>query len=235
MRITEHVYQISGIIYGMNSNVYAIDTDSGVILIDTGYADKQYESMLDVMKEYQLEARVKAAFLTHAHLDHAGNAYRFEEKGAKIYIGHRDEDTLCKGGPAALEKQFGTEFHTCRHVTGVKDGDGFDFGNVTLKVIEIPGHTIGAAAYLVEADGKRILFIGDMFMIREVTPQDEMMIEPGWDGGPDFDAEKNVRSFEMLQALNPQIIAPGHRSIYIGNGQEVLKKAADTAKEKYKE
>ena len=46
MRITEHVYQVSGIIYGMNSNVYAIDTESGVILIDAGYADKQYGSMM---------------------------------------------------------------------------------------------------------------------------------------------------------------------------------------------
>ena len=86
MRITEHVYQVSGIIYGMNSNVYAIDTESGVILIDAGYADKQYGSMMDVMKQYRLESKVTAVFLTHAHLDHAGNAYLFEDKGAEIYI-----------------------------------------------------------------------------------------------------------------------------------------------------
>ena len=235
MRITEHVYQVSGIIYGMNSNVYAIDTESGVILIDAGYADKQYGSMMDVMKQYRLESKVTAVFLTHAHLDHAGNAYRFEDKGAEIYIGHKDKDALSQGGPAVLEKQFGTRFHTCQHAAGVKDGDFFDFGDVTLKVIDIPGHTAGAVAYLAEADGKVILFIGDMFSLQGATPQDEIIIDPGWDGGPDFDAKKNVDSFELLKTLNPQIIAPGHSRIYIGDGQGVLKKAANTAKERYRD
>ena len=55
-----------------------------------------------------------------------------------------------------------------------KDGDFFDFGDVTLKVIDIPGHTAGAVAYLAEADGKVILFIGDMFSLQGATPQDEI-------------------------------------------------------------
>ena len=42
----------------------------------------------------------------------------------------------------------------------------FDFGDVMLKVIDIPGHTAGAVAYLAEADGKVILFIGDMFSLQ---------------------------------------------------------------------
>ena len=235
MKITEHVYQISGIIYGMNSNVYAVDTEKGLVLIDAGYGDKQFASMMDVLKQHELEREIKAVFLTHAHFDHTGNAYRFEETGAEIYIGNKDREAVCRGGDTVLEPQFGTKFHTCKQVNGVEDGRAFDFGNMELKVIDIPGHTAGAVAYIVKTDHKQILFIGDMFSIQGATPNDEIMFELGWDGGPDFDAGMDALSFERIQSRQPDIIAPGHKGIYIGRGQEVLKNVAAEAKEKYQD
>ena len=46
MKITEHLYQISGVQYGTNSNIYALRTEEGLVLIDCGYQEEQWEKML---------------------------------------------------------------------------------------------------------------------------------------------------------------------------------------------
>ena len=44
--------------------------------------------------------------------------------------------------------------------------------------------------------------------------------------------QKECRFFELLKTLNPQIIAPGHSSIYIGGMARVLLKGAKYSKRK---
>ena len=43
VKITEHLFQISGVQYGTNSNIYAIQTEEGLVLIDCGYQEEQWK------------------------------------------------------------------------------------------------------------------------------------------------------------------------------------------------
>ncbi len=43
----------------------------------------------------------------------------------------------------------------------LEDADQFHFGPARIQVLETPGHTDGSVSYLVEVDGRRVVFCGD--------------------------------------------------------------------------
>ncbi len=43
-----------------------------------------------------------------------------------------------------------------------KEGDSFKFGDATISVIDTPGHTDGSISYLVDVDGQKVIFSGDL-------------------------------------------------------------------------
>lgn len=218
MKLTDGVYQVSGHICGMNSNVYVLDTEDGLVFIDAGFAGKQYEMIQDYLKDWNVDQKeIKAVLLTHAHVDHAGNAWRFQENGAALYAGTKDAKAIEEAGESVLEKLFGSKFHPCKDVHGVTDGDVLQFGRFRITVLDLPGHTAGAVGYLVENGKKKVLFVGDMFTVEDVSPADEMLPKIGFNGSPDYSAEANLKSFERLKSCEVDIVAPGHRGVYFGD------------------
>ena len=84
---------------------------------------------------------VKAILITHNHHDHlAGLVEMVEATGAPVASHSEDAHTL-PVAPASL----------------VKDGDSITVGDIEVKVIHTPGHTLGSVCYLA---GKH-LFTGD--------------------------------------------------------------------------
>jgi len=79
---------------------------------------------------------------THHHYDHTdGNEALKAAFGAKVIGFAGDADRL----PGLTDP--------------VREGDGFSFGDVTVNVLEVPGHTRGHIAYWIE--GAAALFCGD--------------------------------------------------------------------------
>lgn len=88
--------------------------------------------------------RARAIWSTHHHLDHVGgNEALAAELGVEV-VGHvSDRERL----PAITRT--------------VDTGDVVSVGDVSARCIHIPGHTLGAVAYFVDADGERAVFTGD--------------------------------------------------------------------------
>ncbi|MCX7773587.1 MAG: subclass B1 metallo-beta-lactamase [Clostridia bacterium] len=61
------------------SNGLVVLTDTGVVLIDTPWTDKQTESLDKLLKE-SFNAKIKEAIITHAHVDRIGGAGYLEKK-----------------------------------------------------------------------------------------------------------------------------------------------------------
>lgn len=79
---------------------------------------------------------------THHHADHAGGNLQLQEATGCTIIGPRDEADKIPG----IEKEVG-------------DGDTFLFGTHEVRVLGVPGHTLGHIAYYFdEAD---VAFVGD--------------------------------------------------------------------------
>src|SRR5579875_2093828 len=126
------------------------DEESGVAVV----VDPQRDVEQYIGDAEQMGLRIEHVFLTHFHADFvAGHLELRDRCGARIYLGARAE----------------AEYAFVR----MADGDGLEFGDVRLEVMETPGHTIEAISILVYDHAKSgtdpyavltgdTLFIGDV-------------------------------------------------------------------------
>src|SRR5882672_9370939 len=85
------------------ATVYAIATSQGIILIDSGYADRVETEVVAGLKKLGLDpANVKYILLGHGHADHFGGAQYFQEHyGTKVGTAAADWDVIYPANPPA--------------------------------------------------------------------------------------------------------------------------------------
>ena len=99
-KLSEHLFQISGVQYETNSNIYAIQHNKGIILIDCGLQKAQWERMTACMDRWNLKLQdITHVFLTHSHFDHAGNVWRVNRLEAKVLASADDAEKVEHGNP----------------------------------------------------------------------------------------------------------------------------------------
>lgn len=227
MKITEHIYQLSGSCYGTNSSIYALDAGKELILFDAGFTDYQMEVMNRNRKRWGLDnKKITHVFLTHAHMDHAGNAWRFQKDGAKIYVGEKDGEILEKGGLVTLDVLFQREFTCCRANQLVRENDRWIFGGIEVKAVALPGHTAGSMGYLIQDGGQTCFVMGDFVALGLVSPDESgqeiylsAMIRPG------FLEKEYGNSLKKAADLEIDILLPGHLLTYEGDTKRIFRDA----------
>ncbi len=128
-------------------------------LIDTGFGIGSLKTYVEEV----LQGKPYIVLLTHGHLDHAGGASEFEE----VYMDPADLELARKHTEKQIRKDFlKTEVRDEDLMEPKKDGylslsDGqvFDLGGETLKIVSLHGHTRGSVGILFEKE--RILLAGD--------------------------------------------------------------------------
>ena len=210
---------------------YVVETSAGLVLIDTGM-EADASSLRRQMSSLGLDwTRVRAILLTHAHWDHCGGA-RFlrSDTGATLYAGKGDAEALAAGGPReAFFSTFAIHKPTPEPMlvdVVLKGEETIEVGKVRFRVLAAPGHTPGSICYLMERDGQRVLFSGDI--IWSLTGDEATRAAGGWPVGwpvgwplgtyPTYVAPRyggNAKDFlstlRRLRALPvPDLVLPGH-------------------------
>ena len=129
---------------------YYIESDGEVAIIDPLRETQQY-----VNKAGSENAKIKYIFETHFHAD--------------FVSGHVD---LAKKTGATIV--FGPGAQTSYKAYIAKDNETFKLGNVTIKVLHTPGHTLESSTFLlIDKNGKdHAIFSGDTLFLGDVGRPD---------------------------------------------------------------
>lgn len=174
------------------TNCYLIETEKAAIIIDPAF---KRQKLVDFLKENEDKERL--ILITHGHFDHIGGAVNLrEETDVKIGIGALDNPALSDDdlNCAASFNRSLTPFEAdCLY----NDGDVINVGDIELKVITTPGHTVGGVSYITE----NVVFTGDTLFKVSVGRTDF--------AGGDFDVlEKSIKKLYTLP--DETIVYPGH-------------------------
>ena len=133
-------------------NCYMILSDKAAIVIDPGFSSKVVENFL-----IENADKERMILLTHAHFDHIGGAADLRKVAdTDITIGENENFAL-----SDTEYNLSDRFHAHLEPFSadilLKDGEEFSVGDINIKTIFTPGHTVGGVSYLIDD----VLFSGD--------------------------------------------------------------------------
>ena len=132
-------------------SVHLIDTEEGIILIDSGFPS-MYELLLENIRVLGFSPENITAILhTHAHIDHFGTTRELVAlSGATTYMSAIDDDLF--NGPVDLTwaKELNLDpLPPFRADVRIEDGDVYRFGKTAIRCVLTPGHTAGTLSYFV--------------------------------------------------------------------------------------
>lgn len=165
---------------------YYIESDGEAAIIDPlrdfhGYIEKAHAN----------GAKIKYVFETHFHAD--------------FVSGHLD-----LAAHTGAEIVYGPNTKTGFKVTVANDGDEFKIGNITVKVLHTPGHTLESSCFLLtDENGKQqAVFTGDTLFVGDVGRPDLL----------DGIMSKEELAAMMFESLKKLIVLPDDVVVYPAHG-----------------
>ena len=140
-------------VYEENSYLVSDGSADEAIIIDPG---ENPAPILEMVRSQNLN--VKYILNTHAHIDHVLGVEEVKRStGAPFYLNNEDSQLL-EGIPTQA-KMIGLdgEFQVPRVDGDLNEGDVFEVGSVSLKVLLTPGHSPGSVSFVTEGAA----FVGD--------------------------------------------------------------------------
>ncbi|MBM3918815.1 MAG: MBL fold metallo-hydrolase [Sphingomonadales bacterium] len=158
---------IHGFEFGVfQENTYLVyDANGNTLIVDPGC---QYPEEQQALKDYIEDQGLHPVRLlnTHCHIDHIlGNDFVNRTYGLRPWI-HRDDETDLNR-LTAYAPVFGIQATASPPPEGyLSEGDEIHLGEITLKVREAPGHSLGSLVFINDAEewvlGGDVLFQGSI-------------------------------------------------------------------------
>jgi glyoxylase-like metal-dependent hydrolase (beta-lactamase superfamily II) len=211
-------------------NVYAIETDAGLVMVDGGWAIEESRQLLEsslAAIDYKV-SDITRFLVTHVHRDHYTQAVAVRrEFGAQVVLGIGDkptldfmQDTTIEVDPNVVQLQRAGAFRLADGWTRTMGSDrpafdnfdmpdewlshdlSFAVGAREIHAVSTPGHTQGHYVYVDQAAG--LLFAGD-HVLPTITPS--IGFEPVFADQPlqDF-----LRSLAKVRAMPDMMLLPAH-------------------------
>lgn len=207
MQLTKSLYLLAGGSYGTQGNVYALRHKDGVILIDAGEPGAERTIDQNLQSWGLGELPITHVLLTHAHVDHAGCAAYYRERGAAVVCGEEDAPMLRAGGFLEPTPFEGMDFPPCEADIPLRGDTRLDVNGIPFTSYATPGHSPGSRVYACEAQGQSLLFVGDLASCEGTRGE---LASLGWTGDPQYHREAFIQSVRRLATFRPDILLGGH-------------------------
>lgn len=200
---------LSLISQSISSNSYIV-VDRKSLIIDPGISVKTLIKKVD-----ELEIQPDFIILTHCHYDHIAGTLKVKEQTNSKVLAHELCAEILKNGDE--NKTLGKNFNSISPIIKVdlelKDGNILKLGEMKLKVIHTPGHSLGSICLYEETS--KSLFSGDTIFADGVGRTDLL-------GGDSELLKESIRRLIKLHETHGiKKIYPGHGSI--GSGEDIEK------------
>ncbi|WP_240605899.1 MBL fold metallo-hydrolase [Planctomonas deserti] len=127
--------------------------------------------VLDLLDDIGID-RITDVVMTHHHRDQGQGLDRAASAGIPIHVPPVEVDLFARVEEMWETRQLDNDYNLRQDrfsllqsvpvASTVREYAITDFGGVALRVVPTPGHTIGSVSYLLERDGARIGFTGDL-------------------------------------------------------------------------
>jgi glyoxylase-like metal-dependent hydrolase (beta-lactamase superfamily II) len=228
-------------------NVYLVEEAGSVTIVDAGLPG--YWS--DVAAELTVMGRtfedVRAVILTHAHDDHIGFAERIRtENGTPVEV--HEADAALARGEAKTSNEGGGSYRPLPVISFLvyairkgylrtkrigevgtfADGATLDVPG-SPRVIHVPGHTAGSAAFHLAA--RNAIIVGDAIVtLNVVNGQTGPRLFPNFNA----DNRQAVASLERLDAIEARYVLPGHGDPWTGGLTDALRRVRGTLPDEWR-
>lgn len=234
MRILDHIHLVGSGAVGLSNegdcHVYLLDADRELVLIDAGCGAETDRILANIEHAGFDPMRVTRVLLTHAHRDHANGCHVLRGKinasgnALQVTASAGEAHLLANGTPEELGLDTlglghlprSESFPYCTVDVIAHDGETFNIGDLQITAIEVPGHNPACLCYLVQVDGRRALFCGD------VVYHGGVISLGNWLG---CDLQHYRRSLRKLAGLGVDALLPGHLLWTVSGGQAHIDKA----------
>jgi glyoxylase-like metal-dependent hydrolase (beta-lactamase superfamily II) len=213
------------------SNFYVVLSDSGkALFVDYGHAYWPHmhmgpdhdglESMrfvehhLDELREEHGVTAFDLVIPTHIHDDHTcGIPYLQKHHEAKCWA--LEEVAQVLEDPAAWCSTPCTFPKPIRIDRRLRDGERFRWEEYEFEIHFAPGQTEFHSVYAATIDGRKVAFTGDNYFVAEVLAGGKCEVLPYQTTvlRNSFQLAMHRRCAEVMRALAPELICPGHRDV----------------------
>ncbi|WP_430811341.1 MULTISPECIES: MBL fold metallo-hydrolase [unclassified Carboxylicivirga] len=182
-------------------NTYILsDETKECVIIDPGcLSPEEREALSDFIS--QKGYKPARLLQTHMHLDHVfGSRYVAEKYDLKLEA-HKD-DAFWGDQTVEYAANFGMQLDSNPPAIGnyLEDGDTISFGNSSLKVIHVPGHSPGGIVFYSESD--KLAIVGDVLFKESIGRADLP--------GGNFDLLVSGIKEKLLTLGDDVVVYPGH-------------------------
>lgn len=232
MKLTDNIHIVGGGLMGFglshqgDCHIYAVTDGTETALIDAGVGIEPERIVANVEAAGIDAATVKYLILTHCHGDHAGGAaflrkqYRLDviaPVDTRVWLETGDEDaTNLARARVAGRYPASYRLEPVAVAREVDDGEEIRIGELTLRTYSTPGHAGRHMSYLLEVDGKKFLFGGDLVFAGGLVvlnwAEETSVFELG-------------NSVTRFRDAGIDALLPGHAAIALENGQAHIDKA----------